>query len=134
MKAAMPTIIACAVTGSITTRANHPELPRTPRELAKACVDSVKAGAAMVHIHVRRPDRRPSVELAHDRETVDRIRDSGTDVLINLTAGRGQRIIPSPGDPKLAALGAKAATIVDALGGEVATVAQAREDLGLRQG
>ncbi len=101
----MPTIISCAVTGNITTKANHPELPCTPQEIAKACIDAAKAGAAIVHIHVRYPDGRPSMELAHYREAVERIRDSGTDVIINLTTGPGQRFVPTPGDPKLAAPG-----------------------------
>lgn len=101
----MPTIISCAVTGNITTRANHPELPCTPEEIATACIAAAKAGAAIVHIHVRYPDGRPSMELNHYRETVERIRDSGTDVLINLTTGPGQRFIPSQDDPKVAAPG-----------------------------
>ncbi|NKE43874.1 3-keto-5-aminohexanoate cleavage protein [Roseomonas frigidaquae] len=101
----MPTIISCAVTGNITTRANHPELPCTPQEIATACIDAARAGAAIVHIHVRYPDGRPSMELGHYREVVDRIRDSGTDVLINLTTGPGQRFVPSAEDPKVAAPG-----------------------------
>lgn len=101
----MPTIISCAVTGNITTRANHPELPCTPQEIATACIDAARAGAAIVHIHVRYPDGRPSMELDHYREVVDRIRDSGTDVLINLTTGPGQRFVPSAEDPKVAAPG-----------------------------
>ena len=101
----MPTIISCAVTGNITTRANHPELPCTAQEIATACIDAARAGAAIVHIHVRYPDGRPSMELGHYREVVERIRDSGTDVLINLTTGPGQRFVPSAEDPKVAAPG-----------------------------
>jgi uncharacterized protein (DUF849 family) len=101
----MATIISCAVTGNITTLENHPGLPCTPEQIAKACIDAAKAGAAIVHIHVRYPDGRPSMELGHYRETVERIRDSGTDVIINLTTGPGQRFIPSKDDPKLAAPG-----------------------------
>jgi uncharacterized protein (DUF849 family) len=101
----MATIISCAVTGNITTREQHPGLPCTPQEIATACIDAAKAGAAIVHIHVRYPDGRPSMELEHYREAVARIRDSGTDVLINLTTGPGQRFIPSLDDPKVAAPG-----------------------------
>ena len=85
----MPTIISCAVTGNITTRANHPELPCTPQEIAKACIDAARAGAAIVHIHVRHPDGRPSMELQHYRETVDRVRDADSEVIVNLTTGPG---------------------------------------------
>jgi uncharacterized protein (DUF849 family) len=99
------TILSVAVTGNQTTREQHPELPCTPEEIATAAIDSAKAGAAIVHIHVRYPDGRPSMELDHYREVVDRIRDSGTEILINLTTGPGQRFIPSKNDPKVAAPG-----------------------------
>ena len=101
----MPTIISCAVTGNITTRAHHPELPCTPQEIAKACIDAARAGAAIVHIHVRYPDGRPSMELQHYRETVERVRDADSEVIINLTTGPGQRFVPSLDDPKVAAPG-----------------------------
>ncbi|MFC4342731.1 BKACE family enzyme [Cupriavidus numazuensis] len=100
-----PTILCCAVTGNITTRAQHPGLPCTPEEIANACVDAARAGAAIVHIHVRHPDGRPSMELEHYREVVQRIRSSDVDLVINLTTGPGQRFIPSEDDPKIAAPG-----------------------------
>ncbi len=59
----------------------------------------------MAHIHVRYEDGRPSMELAHYKEVVDRIRDSGCGLIINLTTGPGQRFIPSEDDPKVAAPG-----------------------------
>ncbi len=99
------TILTVAVTGNQTTLQQHPGLPCTPLQIATACIDSAKAGAAIVHIHVRYEDGRPSMELAHYREVVERIRDSGVDVIINLTTGPGQRFIPSMGDPKVAAPG-----------------------------
>ena len=99
------TIVSCAVTGNQTTLAQHPSLPCTPKEIAAACIGAAKAGAAIAHIHVRHPDGRPSMELAHYKEVVDRIRDSGIDVIINLTTGPGQRFIPGKGDPSVAAPG-----------------------------
>jgi uncharacterized protein (DUF849 family) len=99
------TILSVAVTGNQTTLAQHPGLPCTPEQIATAAIDSAKAGAAIAHLHVRYPDGRPSMELEHYREVVDRIRDSGVDVLINLTTGPGQRFIPSEDDPKVAAPG-----------------------------
>jgi len=99
------TILTAAVTGNITTIEQHPGLPCTPEQIAKAAIDSAKAGAAMAHIHVRYPDGRPSMELEHYREVVNRIRDSGTGLIINLTTGPGQRFIPSEDDPKIAAPG-----------------------------
>ena len=100
-----PTIVSCAVTGNITTRAQHPGLPCTPEEIAAAAIGAARAGAAIVHIHVRHPDGRPSLELAHYREVVERIRASEVDLVINLTTGPGGRFVPSAEDPKVAAPG-----------------------------
>jgi uncharacterized protein (DUF849 family) len=99
------TIVSCAVTGNQTTLAQHPGLPVTPKQIADACIGAAKAGAAITHIHVRYPDGRPSMELEHYREVVERIRDSDTDVIINLTTGPGQRFIPGKEDPSVAAPG-----------------------------
>jgi len=99
------TILSVAVTGNQTTVQQHAGLPCTPEQIATACIDSAKAGAAITHIHVRYPDGRPSMELSHYKEVVDRIRNSGVDVIINLTTGPGQRFVPSVEDPKVAAPG-----------------------------
>jgi uncharacterized protein (DUF849 family) len=99
------TILSVAVTGNQTTLAQHPGLPCTPLQIATACIESAKAGAAITHIHVRYEDGRPSMELDHYREVCDRIRDSGVDVIINLTTGPGGRFIPGKEDPKIAAPG-----------------------------
>ncbi len=99
------TIISCAVTGNQTTLAQHPGLPCTPGQIAAACIDAAKAGACITHIHVRHPDGRPSMELAHYKEVVDRIRASSTDVIINLTTGPGQRFVPGKDDPSVAGPG-----------------------------
>ncbi len=102
---ARKTILSVAVTGNQTTLQQHSGLPCTPEQIATACIDAAKAGAAITHIHVRYPDGRPSMELEHYREAVDRIRSSNVDVIINLTTGPGQRFIPSDADPKVAAPG-----------------------------
>jgi uncharacterized protein (DUF849 family) len=99
------TIISCAVTGNITTVQQHPGIPCTPEQIADACIAAAQAGAAIAHIHVRYPDGRPSMELAHYSEVVERIRASSTDLIINLTTGPGQRFVPSEGNPALAAPG-----------------------------
>jgi uncharacterized protein (DUF849 family) len=101
-----PTILSCAVTGSHTTREHNATLPVTPAEIADDCIAAAKAGAAICHIHVRDPDTgRPSMELAYYREVVKRIRESDTDLIINLTTGPGGRFMPSDDDPKVAAPG-----------------------------
>ncbi len=91
---ANPTIISCAVTGNITTLEQTPYLPVTPKQIADACIGAARAGAAIVHIHVRHPDGRPSMDLAHYREVVERLRAADEDIVINLTTGPGQRFVP----------------------------------------
>src|SRR5215472_8741224 len=93
-------IISCAVTGSADTPGRNPAVPVTPQQIAASAIDAAKAGAAIVHIHVRDPQTtRPSMDVAHYREAVDRIRSSGVDVLINLTTGPGARFVPGAEDP-----------------------------------
>lgn len=99
------TIVTVAVTGNLTTVAQHPGLPCTPKQIAQSALDAEKAGAAIAHLHVRYEDGRPSMELDHYRETVDRIRDAGSQLIINLTTGPGQRFVPDRDDPKVAAPG-----------------------------
>ena len=102
------TILTVAVTGNLTTIEQHPGLPCTPEQIANACLESAKAGAAVAHIHVRHPDGRPSTELAHYREVVERIRDKNSELILNLTTGPGGRFVPSKDDPKIAGPGTSA--------------------------
>ena len=96
-------IISCAVTGSADSPGKNPAVPVTPEQIANSCVDAAKAGAAVVHIHVRNPKTtKPSMDGALYREVVERIRSSGTDVLINLTTGPGARFEHDPDDPSKA--------------------------------
>jgi uncharacterized protein (DUF849 family) len=82
--------ITCAVTGSGGTQDRSPHVPRSPREIADSAIAAAKAGAAIVHCHVRDPDTgKPSRRLDLYREVTERIRDSATDVVLNLTAGMG---------------------------------------------
>jgi uncharacterized protein (DUF849 family) len=93
-------MISCAVTGSADTPGRNPAVPVTPEQIAQSSIDAAKAGAAIVHIHVRDPaTTRPSMDKALYREVVERIRASGTDVLINLTTGPGARFVPGADDP-----------------------------------
>ena len=82
--------ITCAVTGSGDTVAKSEYVPVTPRQIAADCIDAARAGAAIVHIHVRDPETgAPSRDTDLYRQTVDLIRASDTDVVINLTSGMG---------------------------------------------
>lgn len=83
-------IITCAVTGDDTKVTKSPHCPVTPEQIAAAAVDAARAGAAIVHIHVRDPETGAfSMETRHYREVVKRIRESGVDVIVNLTCGMG---------------------------------------------
>ena len=93
-------IISCAVTGSADSPGKNPAVPVNPQQIAQSCIEAAKAGAAVVHIHVRDPKTtKPSMDGTLYREVVERIRGSGTDVLINLTTGPGARFVHDPGDP-----------------------------------
>ncbi|HEX2216797.1 MAG TPA: 3-keto-5-aminohexanoate cleavage protein [Xanthobacteraceae bacterium] len=93
-------IITCAITGSADTVGKHPAIPVTPEQIASSAIEAAKAGATIVHIHVRDPQTgKPSRELAHYREVVERIRSSAIDVIINLTTGPGANYIPSEDNP-----------------------------------
>ncbi|MCI5074719.1 3-keto-5-aminohexanoate cleavage protein [Oricola sp.] len=86
--------ITCAVTGSGGTQDRSPHVPRSPKEIADSAIEAAKAGAAIVHCHVRDPESgAPSRDLALYRELTERIRDAETDVVLNLTAGMGGDIV-----------------------------------------
>lgn len=99
-------IISCAVTGAGDTVGRHPAIPVTPKDIAAAAIEAAKEGAAIAHLHVRDPETgRAGRRLEHYREAVERIRDSGVDVVINLTAGMGGDFIHDPADPYRARAG-----------------------------
>jgi uncharacterized protein (DUF849 family) len=82
--------ITCAVTGSGGTQDRSPHVPRSPQQIADSAIAAAKAGAAIVHCHVRDPETgKPSRDLKLYREVTERIRDADTDVVLNLTAGMG---------------------------------------------
>ncbi|RAI45963.1 3-keto-5-aminohexanoate cleavage protein [Rhodoplanes roseus] len=97
-----PVVVTCAITGGGDTVGKHPAIPVTPEQIAVSSLEAARAGAAIVHIHVRDPATgKPSAELAHYAEVVERIRAENQDVVINLTTGAGARFIPSEDDPKV---------------------------------
>jgi uncharacterized protein (DUF849 family) len=98
----MKTILTCAVTGNLTRPDQNPALLITPEEIAQSCLDAAAAGAAIVHIHVRHPDGRPSMELAHYRDAVQLIRAKNDALILNLTTGPGSRYHPSDDNPAVA--------------------------------
>ncbi len=86
--------VTCAITGAGDTTAKSQHVPVTPAQIADSAIAAAQAGAAVVHLHVRNPE---SGVGARDTElyseAVERIRGSGTDVVINLTAGMGGDLV-----------------------------------------
>lgn len=93
-------IITCALTGAGDTVRKSPHVPVTPEQIARSAVEAADAGAAAVHIHVRDPETgEPSRDPRLYREVVERIRETGTDVVVNLTAGMGGDLVIDPEEP-----------------------------------
>ncbi|MEE9333625.1 MAG: 3-keto-5-aminohexanoate cleavage protein [Granulosicoccaceae bacterium] len=86
--------ITCAVTGSGATQDRSPHVPRSPEQIANSAIAAAKAGAAIVHCHVRDPETgAPSRDVKMFREVTERIRDANVDTVLNLTAGMGGDLI-----------------------------------------
>ncbi len=95
-------IITCAVTGAGDTTGRSDKVPVTPEQIADAAIKAARAGAAIAHIHVRDPKTgQGSRDVGLFRETVERVRESNVDVIINLTAGMGGDWVPSEEDPSM---------------------------------
>jgi len=93
-------IITCAVTGSGDTAEKHPDLPKSPEQIAAAAIEAAEAGAAVAHIHVRDPQTgEAGRKLEWYQEVVERVRASSSDVVLNLTTGMGGDFIPDKDDP-----------------------------------
>ncbi|MEM7207927.1 MAG: 3-keto-5-aminohexanoate cleavage protein [Pseudomonadota bacterium] len=93
-------IITCAVTGAADTVSRNPHVPVTPKQVANAAIEAANAGAAIAHLHVRDPETgQGSRDPKLFKEAVDRVRDSGVDVVLNLTAGMGGDWVPDPDNP-----------------------------------
>ncbi|RWD77524.1 MAG: 3-keto-5-aminohexanoate cleavage protein, partial [Mesorhizobium sp.] len=99
-------IITCALTGGSKYNRDHPSFPITPKEIADSAIEAARAGAAIVHVHVRDPATgAASYDVDLFKEASDRIRQSAVDVILNLTCGGNARFVPDPEDESRAALG-----------------------------
>jgi 3-dehydrocarnitine:acetyl-CoA trimethylamine transferase len=109
-------VVTCAVTGAGDTVGKHPGVPVTPAQIAEATLEAARAGAAVAHIHVRDPATgKAARDLALYREVVERVRASGTDVILNLTAGMGGDFVPDATEPWRGGPGTDMATAEDRL-------------------
>jgi uncharacterized protein (DUF849 family) len=86
--------VTCAVTGAGDTTGKSDRVPVTPEQIADSALEAARAGAAIVHLHVRDPQTgKAARDPALYREVVQRIRGSGVDVVLNLTAGMGGDLV-----------------------------------------
>jgi uncharacterized protein (DUF849 family) len=86
--------ITCAVTGAGDTVSRSELVPVTPEQIADSAIGAARAGAAIVHLHVRDPETgKGGRNPAHFREVVERIRASDVDPVLNLTAGMGGDLV-----------------------------------------
>lgn len=93
-------MITCAISGGADNCGRNPNIPVTTEQVAKDVAEVAKAGATMVHIHVRDPETNlESWESGRFAEVVDRIRDQGTDIIINLTTAIGVDVRFDPQNP-----------------------------------
>ena len=94
--------ITCAVTGSGGSQDRSPHVPRSPEQIADSAIEAARAGAAVVHCHVRDPETGvPSRKLEYYREVTQRIREADVDVVLNLTAGMGGDMVFGPTEAPL---------------------------------
>lgn len=94
-------VVTCAVTGGADSTGKSEFVPVTPEQIATQAIDAARAGAAIVHIHVRDPETgKASMAGELYREVFDRVRGADTDVVINLTTGPGARYVPGEDDPR----------------------------------
>ena len=90
-------IITCAITGAGETTDKSEHVPVTPEQIANSALEAAKAGAAIVHCHVRDPKTgKGSRNPDYYEEVVDRIREKDSQVIINLTAGMGGDLVIGP--------------------------------------
>ncbi len=86
--------VTCAITGAGDTVGRSPHVPVTGEQIAQSAIEAAEAGAAVVHLHVRDPETgRGARDPQLYKDVVDRIRGSGVDVVLNLTAGMGGDLV-----------------------------------------
>ena len=104
-------ILTVATTGSSTTKKSAPNIPFTPEEIAEDAYECWKAGASVLHLHVRDDEGKATMSYEKFEETVKRVRDK-CDIVINMTTAGGfgvsneDRIKPLDLMPEMATLDA----------------------------
>jgi 3-keto-5-aminohexanoate cleavage enzyme len=86
-------VITCAVTGAETTRQHNPNLPVTPEQIADAACEARRAGAAVVHLHVRDDHEKPTQDLKVFKKAIELIRKK-SDIVVEVTTGGAVGMTP----------------------------------------
>ena len=97
------TLITVAPTGAESAKADVPALPVTVEEVAATARDCERVGAAVIHLHVRDAETRPTLDLVRVREVVAAVREN-TDLVVQLSSGGA---VTDPFDARLAVLDAE---------------------------
>ncbi|MBU8914259.1 MAG: 3-keto-5-aminohexanoate cleavage protein [Spirochaetales bacterium] len=103
-------IITAAICGAETTRQDNPNLPLTASELAEAAVEAEKAGASIIHLHVRDHDGRATQDIEHFSRAIDAMKETGVSAIIQPSTGGAtgmtweERLQPVNLDPEMATL------------------------------
>lgn len=82
-----PLIVTAALTGGVHGKETSPNLPETPEEIGKAAAAAEEAGAAVVHVHARRPNGERSFETARFQEIDDEIRARSENLIVQHSTG-----------------------------------------------
>ena len=80
------TLITVAATGAEADKAQVPALPVTIDELTETAVRCERAGAAVIHVHIRDDEARPTLDVSRLKDTVAALR-AGTGLIIQLSTG-----------------------------------------------
>ncbi|CAA9408731.1 MAG: 3-keto-5-aminohexanoate cleavage enzyme [uncultured Nocardioides sp.] len=96
-------LVTVAPTGAESAKADHPQLPTTPEEIARTAAECEQAGAAMIHIHVRDGEHQPTLDRSLLREWVAAVRESSS-LVVQLSTGGS---VHDPLDERLEVLDAE---------------------------
>jgi len=103
-------VITCALSGAEVSKQQNPAVPYTVMEMATAAQEAVAAGAAVLHVHARYDDGRPTQDKERYRQILDAIRERCPEVILQVSTGgatgmsREERMQPLQLDPEMATL------------------------------
>lgn len=103
-------IITAAICGAEVTKEHNPAVPYTVEEIAREAESAYKAGASIIHLHVRNDDGKPTQDRERYRACIEAIKAKCPDVIIQPSTGGAvgmtaeQRLQPTELHPEMATL------------------------------